>query len=193
MNAARNCEKTRDSLTRFLDNELPGREATEVTAHLEACADCRREYDQFKQMKETLRALPLPSAQNAETARLRAFARLESAVHAETSLPPARSAWRWPAALRGWQPAVATVAAAALVGVFFMLPNASEVEETPALNGTAVTAPLPGASELSELYALHDVHGGPLTEDDMLLRRSETADAHAALLDHADATVAGSL
>jgi anti-sigma factor RsiW len=50
------CEKARDLLERFHDEELDARERHAVTAHLEVCAHCSQELDKLVQVSGALKS-----------------------------------------------------------------------------------------------------------------------------------------
>lgn len=173
------CERVREELNRFLDGDLPAAAATDVASHLGTCVGCRHEYDSLKAVKEGLRA-PVPiSAERMEAARQKLFARLEQEAVQEATTQPSRPGWwtRISAALPrlrfGWQPALATVAAGGVLALLLLVPTG------PGAGGTEIT--LPDTNEMSELYRLHDAHGGAWMGADPALHRDEAADAHAAI------------
>lgn len=51
-------EVTHETLTRYLDDELPHAERERVREHLSGCAECRREVEIMSTMKEDLAELP---------------------------------------------------------------------------------------------------------------------------------------
>lgn len=186
------CTRVRDNLNRYLDNDLSGHDATNVAAHLEGCVGCHHVYEKLRSVKTAVHKLGEPRPDVVEAARIRAFNRLAHAAHQETAAEnTARQSsrpWRFFVPQRVWQPALAAVAAATLVAGLFLVPQ-SRTDHTVAGEGGA----LPGGSELSAMFDLHDAHGGGLGATDPTLYRSEAAEAHAALLARADDSVTGSL
>jgi len=182
------CAPVRESLSRFLDNDLSGREAAQIADHLTDCVACRHEYDQLRALQTTVRHLEAPAG-DADATRDRVFTRLERAVHtgeADKVRPhDTRIDWSW---LLGWRPAVATLAAAVVVGLVFLLPLRNVGPPN-----SVVEVPLPSAAEMMTLSRLHDVHGATLSLDEPVARRDMAASARADLLESADATVAGSM
>lgn len=51
------CTKTLGLIHGYLDDGLSGRERNEVGRHLEACASCRRELDEFRALQQMMRNL----------------------------------------------------------------------------------------------------------------------------------------
>lgn len=49
------CQRALSLLDDLLDNELSAAEAAEVRAHLDACPNCRRTYDESRRLKELLK------------------------------------------------------------------------------------------------------------------------------------------
>jgi hypothetical protein len=182
------CAPVRERLSRFLDNDLSGREAARIADHLSDCVACRHAYEQLRTMQTALRHLDAPLG-DADAARDRIFIRLERAVRtgeADKVRPHATGfTWSW---LLGWRPAVATVAAAVVAGLAFLLPT---LNNGPSNN--VVEVPLPSAAEIATLSHLHDAHGAVLSVDEPVARRDVAASARASLLESADATVAGSM
>jgi hypothetical protein len=182
------CLPVRESLSRFLDNDLSGREAARIADHLAACVACRHEYDQLRTVQSALRHLAAP-AEDTESARDRVFVRLERAVRTgeAATVRPHATGFPWSRQL-GWRPAVATLAAAVVVGVLVFLPLGNGGSS----NGI-VEVPLPSVAEMATLSHLHDAHGATLSLDEPVARRDMAASARADLLESADATVAGSM
>jgi anti-sigma factor RsiW len=182
------CVPVRESLSRFLDNDLSGREAERIADHLAACVACRHEYEQLRTVQSALRHMAAP-AEDTESARDRVFVRLERAVRTGevAKVSPHVTGFNW-SRLLGWRPAVATLAAAVVAGilVFFPLGNGGPS------NGI-VEVPLPSVAEMATLSHLHDAHGATLSLDEPVARRDVAASARADLLESADATVAGSM
>jgi anti-sigma factor RsiW len=186
------CDQARAKLNRFLDNDLSGREATDIAAHLEACAACRQEFEALRAVRGALHVLEtIPTG--ADDARERVFARLEKvaqspeiATNRKPGRPVAERLTTWLYSL-AWRPTLATMTAAVVVGAVFFL-NQPGTVETP-----AERTELPGPGEMSLLFELHDAHVGALTGEDPVLRRTQAAEAHAALLQRADDLVSGNL
>ena len=55
------CRKIQEYFSAYLDGELPETQAALVARHLEACAHCRREYQTWQQLWDTLAATPVPA------------------------------------------------------------------------------------------------------------------------------------
>jgi Putative zinc-finger len=58
-----NCSQTREQLPDLLYGGLTSEVAAQVEAHLAACADCRRELDALKQVRQALDAVPPATAE----------------------------------------------------------------------------------------------------------------------------------
>jgi anti-sigma factor RsiW len=187
------CSQARENLDRFLDNDLSGREATDIAAHLDTCAACHHEFENQRAMRTALRQFAA-TTDGAVEARDRVFARLEQQVRAEKQAPSRRGFRLTSSAWMGWfsthvaHSAVATVTAAAFVAGAVFLMNRPQEVQTP---GGVVE--LPGPAEIELMFALHDAHVGGLTGDDPILRRSQTAEAHAEFMDRANETLSGNL
>jgi len=52
-------EKVRELFSEYMEGDLDPGEARQVRLHLDECPACRREYDEFRQMFETFRSLPV--------------------------------------------------------------------------------------------------------------------------------------
>jgi anti-sigma factor RsiW len=75
------CERARDRIDPYLEDELPRREAAEVESHLAGCADCRAELAIARRLREALRTgLPMLACPPEVTARVLAIAREEAAA-----------------------------------------------------------------------------------------------------------------
>lgn len=187
------CNRVRENLNRYLDNDLSGREATNLVAHLETCVGCHHVYERLRAVKTALHQIEDLQPATMEATRLRAFARLAQSAHQKNGVKTAvrQNVWSWNVLMspRVWQSVSLSVAAVAtLVAVLFLIPQPHKTTPT-TIDGT----PLPGGAELSAMFDLHDVQGGGLTATDPTLSRSEAAEAHALLLARADDTVSGSL
>ena len=53
------CRKIQEYFSAYLDGELPGTQEELVSRHLEACPRCRREYQAWQQLWDTLAAEPV--------------------------------------------------------------------------------------------------------------------------------------
>ena len=85
------CEPTRERLSALLDEALTASERAECVAHLEECADCRRELDRLRQTVAQVRALPSPLAPAGFAERVIAAARAGAAAPKRPSRP--REPW----------------------------------------------------------------------------------------------------
>lgn len=56
------CQTAFELLSAQLDGELSANEEAELNAHLEGCPKCQQRREQFGQLEQSLRALPLPEA-----------------------------------------------------------------------------------------------------------------------------------
>jgi hypothetical protein len=104
------CERARDRIDPYLEDELPRREAGEVEAHLARCPDCRAELAMARRLREAMpEGLPMLACPPEVTARVLAVARAEAerteaaGAHREPVAPPVspgeeRGSRRW----RGW-------------------------------------------------------------------------------------------
>ena len=183
-----------ETLSRFLDNDLPSHEAADVALHLQACPVCQAAYEQTQRARTLLRGLPPPDAPfgGPDAARIRVFERVRRSVRvgdSSTPVPPRT------ARLPFWAGTAAATAAVCLVGIGVFSWNAAApsgdtaeptVERVTAFVPTAATAPagvtLPSQNEMSLLYHLHDAHSASLSASDPTDRRDCAAEARAALL-----------
>jgi anti-sigma factor RsiW len=124
------CERARDRIDPYLEDELPRREAAEIAAHLAGCPDCRAELAMARRLREALReGLPMLACPPGVTGRVLAIAREEAAgpepdrPHAVELVPRPGPAGREPAPRRwrSWlgegalRPALAAAALLALL------------------------------------------------------------------------------
>ncbi len=188
------CTDLQEKFNSFLDNALAGREAVDITSHLETCTACYQEFRKLEAVRNAVRRLPAPASGDA--IRARAFQRLQNVVHAEESQAASarnRLPWLSLRSITGWIPAVTTLmAAAAAAGVVFLVPLSGS-DQTPSLASPRTTIGVPGDTEIRNLFTLHDAHAIEWTGDEALARRDAAAQAHGVLLGNADAAVAGSL
>jgi mycothiol system anti-sigma-R factor len=90
------CDRVHESLSAYVDDELPMREAMELSAHLTECAQCSAAYDAMlalrKQIQEQLVTYRAPD-------ELRARVRASLADAPRPSVRPTRALWRAAAAI----------------------------------------------------------------------------------------------
>jgi hypothetical protein len=191
------CQATQERLSRFLDNDLNATDAGRIAGHLTQCSACRRHYDDLSKIKSALTTLPLPEAKIQEMARLRTFARLETATQRgenRVGRPLLSGGW-FPA----WRPAIATAGAMAIIVAGLLLPGSPLTtpfrQPDQSQNGKtgAMTDLLPDASEMNLLTRLHDAHSSTLSLEEPVAHRDRSANATAGLLEVADETAAGNL
>lgn len=54
-----NCSKVQNLLSCYIDRELPGEEMLAIQRHMDACAECQRDYRQLLKVKRLLGAMPV--------------------------------------------------------------------------------------------------------------------------------------
>jgi HEAT repeats/Putative zinc-finger len=112
-----NCDRVREQLPVLLDHRLATAAASEIHAHLDGCAACRREFTTLSQTLAALDAMPAP----APSPRLRA--KVYAAIAAEQQMlrtAPAAGAISSPSPQRPrWFWLVQPLAAAALLALGF--------------------------------------------------------------------------
>ena len=146
----RECGVIRETLPDLIGGRLAGADATRVSAHLEACPDCREEAELLRLLHATRPVVPAGLAR-----------RIEGATRAGRR----RASHRW------WGLAAASVAAVALgIGVVS--------RETPSLDEADLPGIVAGAEE-ARLWVADDglVAGAPalegLTDEDLLMLLEE--------------------
>ncbi|BDI28290.1 hypothetical protein CCAX7_003410 [Capsulimonas corticalis] len=177
-----NCHDTRENLSRLLDNDLDGSEATLTAAHLDECFACRHEYDRLREVRAAMQSLAAPQDGGA---RDRVFGLLEARSRQTAQNGSALRAPRraWPSFTLRPAYALGLGAAAACVGFLVFSPS------TP----PATATPLPNTMEMSQFYALHDAHLVGLTSAEPVGHRDLAAEGRATLIASADESVGGSL
>jgi anti-sigma factor RsiW len=100
-------------LSRFVDDELPAREAAVLQAHLDDCPGCRRELQALQSLSASLDAASvIPPAPTAMAERIMARIRRDASASTRWGI---LDVWkRWPVPMRF--AAAGTVAAASLIG-----------------------------------------------------------------------------
>ena len=184
----------REKLSRFLDNEVSPRDASNILHHLKKCAACQTEYAQMQKMQAVLRRLPDPTAPcgGAEAARVRIMERVQRSVRlggAPASLQAQPVSLRrlfWAGGTLGAFACAASVAffqAPASVSVPVSSPSLVSAEEAGLTIPSATPrVPLPTQTEMAIFYDLHDAHSASLSLADPTDRRDRAAEARAALL-----------
>ena len=187
------CED-KESLSRFLDNDLPSREAADVALHLQTCSSCQAAYQQMQRAQTLLRGVPLPGAPfgGPDAARVRVFERVRRSVRVGDSA--AAAVPHQTTRLPFWAGTAATTAAVFIVGMGVFSWNAASPSlgtEEPSAERVAAFVPMPAATprvplpsqnEMAFLYHLHDAHSASLSVSDPTDRRDCAAEARAALL-----------
>lgn len=138
------CERARDRIDPYLEDELSRREAGEVEAHLAECPDCRSELAAARRLREAMReGLPMLACPPEVTARVLAVARAEAEAAERTSGGPGKESVprRWLVWLgEGWlRPALAAAAVLALLvaaPVLYQALAPAPPGEAPAVAGT---------------------------------------------------------
>lgn len=111
-----NCKEYQQAAREALFEDPAESVSGELVSHLEACASCREELQEFRQLLEGLKATPV--ADPGEIFFVRQLRRIEEEVARE----PLRRSWRWP---WGW-PALAAAAMLVLFlgySLFFRTPG----------------------------------------------------------------------
>jgi anti-sigma factor RsiW len=92
-----NCPETRESLSAYVDGELPPERAAEMAEHLSSCGECAHEYEHVLNTVRTLRdELVRHRAPDVLRARVRAALREEQVAPAARLMPTPRRGWRVP-------------------------------------------------------------------------------------------------
>jgi len=193
-------ESRHESLSRYIDGDLPGEEAIRIASLLTTDANLRQETEALRAVLSSVRSAgPHLGSQDAETSRLRTLARLRATVETEqwqneTQIVSKKARPPFVALFANWQPAVMTlVTAATVVGVYLLLPQPrTELSNPPIvpLTNPGSAATLPNEDEMGLLLDLHDAHGGAYTGEEAMVHRSRIAEAQASLLKRADDAVA---
>ncbi|MEO7717002.1 MAG: zf-HC2 domain-containing protein [Capsulimonas sp.] len=177
------CHDTRENLSRLLDNDLSGAEATETAVHLDECMACRHEYDRLRAVRAAMQSLATPEDGGA---RNRVFGRLESQAHPSSTPHTSVRAPRRPWPSFHLRPAYAAgLGAAASACIAFLVFNPGVPPAT--------ATPLPSTVEMSQFYALHDAHLAGLSSAEPVGHRDLAAEGRATLIASADESVGGSL
>jgi anti-sigma factor (TIGR02949 family) len=95
------CDQVRDLLDAYHDGELPASERAAVERHLTSCESCARDYDQLRQLSNTMREqMPPLAAPDLLRARVRAALRKPQPAPAEPGWPAIQRAnwFQWIAA-----------------------------------------------------------------------------------------------
>ncbi len=119
------CDEFMELLVAFMDRELGEPERARVEAHLDACADCRRELEALKRVDGTFRAAAAPEVSAREWDAMSAA--LDEAMEAP-AVPMRRERVERKPTARGWFagwviPATALAAAAVLAAVILFGPG----------------------------------------------------------------------
>lgn len=132
-----NCDRVKELLWAYLENETTAEETAEVEKHLEACVACREELEQQKEIKNALASLPdekLPEGYHTE---------LMQKLQAENKVMPFRVKKK----TRGWKQlsmiaaaVLVVVAAGGMKGMLEMRQNQNETVERILFEDTELTA-----------------------------------------------------
>lgn len=195
------CGSGDEALSRFLDNDLPSREAADLMIHLQKCPTCQAAYEQMQRTQSALRLLPAPGAPfgGPHAARVRVMERVERSVRLgnggttpTVTISPQKAWFAFPSRLF-FAGASALSVAFVLGGAAFLhgsqkvqkdtfpLPVAAVVSLVPVPEATP-HVPLPSQNEMAFLYHLHDARSAGVSTADPTDRRDCAAEARAALL-----------
>ena len=174
-------ERVMAHLNDFLDGTMGAAQAQELNAHLQDCADCRREYRALKATQELIRHAPVADGSKAQT---RVMARFRQAVATPVPISaPARVSFSMRRAL---PLGAAMMAAGALF--MFVLPRLHPAgkpvttTDTPILLATASCAPnLPTADALDQMTSAHAVQSFTIQNGSVELQRETLADVNSRL------------
>ncbi|MGE5513143.1 MAG: anti-sigma factor family protein [Bacteroidota bacterium] len=104
------CDRARELIGAYVDEELHGDDRTSVAAHLKSCASCRELMGDIKRTSSALAGLGRESAQPALTSRIRGHLANAAEEHGQSTRWPAP--WRIPSG--AWRQAAALAACCAL-------------------------------------------------------------------------------
>jgi len=119
------CKKVKESLTAFLDGELPGRLEERIQEHLAACPGCEAERKALERLRyavEGMEAPPTDSSISAEAILERAgfYQREGRAVRKGGRRLAGRRVSPW--SIIGWRPALALATGLAVIGLWRVYP-----------------------------------------------------------------------
>lgn len=75
------CDKVKRMLSLVLDGEAPAELRVAVEDHIERCAECRKEFQELKEIKALLQSMPSPEMPSYLTARTLARLREKESAH----------------------------------------------------------------------------------------------------------------
>jgi anti-sigma factor RsiW len=102
------CEQWREDISAWIDGELSQYQTREVAQHVKTCSDCRRVFDEFRQISALSRSQPIPTVSPHVTDAAMALVR---AAHER------RSFWRETVLSFSWPKLTLAVCGTALAGV----------------------------------------------------------------------------
>ncbi len=127
------CRDLRETISAFVDGEATPEESSLAAEHLASCAGCRTIEARMRSLEEGLRRV---HTEPEKGFRESLFARLE----AEGAIPPKKKISRRP-----WRPAAVALAAAAAIGLFFLVSRESvRVRTAPGPSTARVETPPSG-------------------------------------------------
>jgi anti-sigma factor RsiW len=168
------CDRATALIHDCLDGTLGAEPAVALTAHLQQCPACQREYAALKATQALLRSAPLPDA---EPARERVLARFRHTVGA-MERPRRRPLWTW----RPLPVGLATAATLLLFGL-------ATLPWRPAENGSLFSetlnvedAGLPSAADLDRMASLHAAQSAGVLPAGAELQQDALSDANSRLV-----------
>ena len=113
-----NCSQLEKLLPLYAGRELGERRQELIAAHLQTCAACAAEADEYREARESLRGFALPDVSDEVYAEIRSsvWRRIEAESH-RPSWFASIAAWFQPSLV--WAAAVATVVIVACLGLYF--------------------------------------------------------------------------
>lgn len=173
------CARNRKQIAWLAAGALEGREANELRAHLETCADCRQYFEEMSRVTTTLAAAQTtPDIQTSEAFHRR----VARALRVEESRPASgalaafvqRTLWNWRIALP-----VASASIVVIVGVFLSLrhPDTAPRPRSPA---EVASVPQPKTDVPPTLANYQIMANRSFDEfDDLLTRQANRSQPHA--------------
>jgi predicted anti-sigma-YlaC factor YlaD len=165
------CNHMREQLSDFLDGTLDSGRSVVLTAHLEECMECRREYNALKSTVDMLRSSAVPDGIHAQR---RALTNLRATLRAEA---PQKQF----AGFRISLVPITGVIAATLVWLIVSrspsLPPNNGYDPQQLVAQTTPKSGLPTSFELDEMASRHAVHSFAIAAGDAGEQQETLADA----------------
>ena len=153
------CETIAESLPAYLYGDLPPEERSGIETHLETCAACKAALGEFRAVRDTLEAAPVPEMPSRGDLAAQVMARAQTAPPAPPSGPVVRPAPRRAAPAFSWARA-AVILLAFAIGIPLLWNSANRNGEGGAVPLADIEGMIDGSADAPDVARVIDMWTG---------------------------------